>query len=241
MGDSSEIRPSRQTLEATYGKSVQFLRGAGTNPQARARLEAHGYGNDDHAEGWRLVLAAGGYQPAAPAPAEPSSAARDAMVKVDAWDEPTHRILRASLQRRFPEQMVFLLEGLAPATNMAAVAGVTTLLDRLDALESGKDRQGSRKQDKAALGLISGRGITAEKRQEMRALAQQAQQGEAAAPADPARDKARADRDQAHEDALLALRHWYEEWSEIARVAVTRRDHLILLGLAKRKTTKKEG
>jgi hypothetical protein len=34
---------------------------------------------------------------------------------------------------------------------------------------------------------------------------------------------------------LVALRAWYEEWSEIARVAVTRRDQLIRLGLASRK------
>jgi hypothetical protein len=37
------------------------------------------------------------------------------------------------------------------------------------------------------------------------------------------------------QDALVALRAWIEEWSEVARAVITRRDHLILLGLASRR------
>ncbi len=38
------------------------------------------------------------------------------------------------------------------------------------------------------------------------------------------------------EQALLKLRAWYAEWSEIARASIKRRDHLIALGLARRKS-----
>ncbi len=53
------------------------------------------------------------------------------------------------------------------------------------------------------------------------------------------REKAQAGKDKAHSEAMMALRHWYEEWSEIARASISRRDYLILLGLAKRKSSKK--
>jgi hypothetical protein len=34
---------------------------------------------------------------------------------------------------------------------------------------------------------------------------------------------------------LQALRAWYDDWSETARTVLTRRDHLIRVGLAHRK------
>lgn len=57
------------------------------------------------------------------------------------------------------------------------------------------------------------------------------------APSDPKQVEAAA-RARQHQEALVALRHWFEEWSEIARVALTRRNHLISVGLAKRKASK---
>ena len=38
-------------------------------------------------------------------------------------------------------------------------------------------------------------------------------------------------------EALLELRKWYLEWSEIAGIAIKRRDHLISLGLASRRAS----
>jgi hypothetical protein len=242
MGDSSEIRPSRQTLEATFVKASNFLRGAGVNPLIRSTLSLHGYRDEDHATGWRLMLAAGGYQaPTLTATAPASAGARLAMGEVNDWHHDAHRLVHATLQRRFPEQDAFLLEGIGKGTGMGAVAESATLLDRMETLESGEGRSGSRKEDKAAFALLTERSFPDEKRKKIRALIELAQQGEAAAPSDPAAEQAKAAREQSHEDALLELRHWYEEWSEIARVVVTRRDHLIQLGLAKRKTKKKEG
>jgi len=45
---------------------------------------------------------------------------------------------------------------------------------------------------------------------------------------------------EALEEHVAALRAWYEEWSEIARATVTRRDYLIRLGLAKRKSNNEQ-
>ncbi len=38
-----------------------------------------------------------------------------------------------------------------------------------------------------------------------------------------------------YQAALLELRDWYFEWSEIARQVITRREHLIRMGLAERR------
>jgi hypothetical protein len=40
------------------------------------------------------------------------------------------------------------------------------------------------------------------------------------------------------QQALEALHAWHRDWSETARAVVRRRDHLILMGLAKRRTSK---
>ena len=99
-----------------------------------------------------------------------------------------------------------------------------------------------RDRDRAALDLLAQRTITTARRKELRGLIARAQKGDEAAPAvDPKRVEAEAARDRAHEEALVALRHWYEEWSGIARIALTRRDHLIAVGLAKRKVRAARG
>ncbi len=61
------------------------------------------------------------------------------------------------------------------------------------------------------------------------------------APVDPRDEAKRAEREKKHVASLVALRAWYEEWSEIARAAIKRRDYLIRVGLAKRKSAKKAG
>jgi hypothetical protein len=47
---------------------------------------------------------------------------------------------------------------------------------------------------------------------------------------------AEKDDDEVYEQALLGLRNWYTEWAELARLVVKRRDHLIGLGLAERRS-----
>ena len=40
------------------------------------------------------------------------------------------------------------------------------------------------------------------------------------------------------DEALRALRAWYRDWSETARAVIRRRDHLLMLGLSQRKSTR---
>ncbi len=95
-------------------------------------------------------------------------------------------------------------------------------------------REATRADDHAALALLARRGVSEEFRRQMRAEVRTAETFTAvAAP----RVEASA-REEQHLAELQALRAWYEEWSELARVAVTRKDLLIRMGLAQRKATK---
>ena len=41
--------------------------------------------------------------------------------------------------------------------------------------------------------------------------------------------------DASYQNGLRALRAWFEEWAALARTELSRKDHLVKLGLARRK------
>lgn len=138
----------------------------------------------------------------------------------------------AALEFAFPEQHKFLFAGdPKPAKGREAILTVSTFLDRLDALESGKDRKATHKVDLDALKRLAERGITVAERKRLRDLLQQVRDGvsmpEVAA---PVADGPSAD--------SLALYRWHREWAATARAVTHRRDQLISLGLAERKKRK---
>lgn len=227
----------RETLEEAPARALKFLRGVGTSLSIRAALAARGYTAHDHDEGWTLLHAASGYS-SAPDPFDGIDAGvRDAIRALDAWDEDGFRIVRATLERRFPLLAASILDGIGPSTGPASIVGVATLLERLDGLEKSKDKNAH-----AALALLAKRGIDDGERTRLGALVTQAQtatpfDGVGASSAAAEREAAEAD----HVTTLTALRAWYEEWSNIARASVKRRDRLILLGLAQRKPSTRKG
>lgn len=223
---------TRETLEDTAGRVLKFLRGVGVSVPIRAALGHRGYTEADHEEGWALLHAASGYRPGEPAAAV-DGGVRDALRVLDAWDEDGFRIVRATLERRYPAQAKVVLDGIGPSTGPAAVLGVKALLDRLDALDKSK-----KPDDRAAVALLATRGIDAQERARLRALVVRFEAGTEAPSTKVEQAQAALDAD--HVKALIALRAWHDEWSEIARAAIKRRDHLVLLGLAKRKATAKK-
>ncbi|MCS6901822.1 MAG: hypothetical protein RMJ98_18940, partial [Myxococcales bacterium] len=194
---------------------------------------ARGYSEADHEEGWSLLHKVSGHRPVAAPSTPPDNAIRSAINTLDAWDEDGYRLVRAALARRFPEQLRFVLEGLAPVRGTGAVLSVKNLLDRLDALETSPDRASSREQDLAAIAAIAAKGLSREERARLRALVSTAQG--LMAPGAPASEPVCPPVLQDLQD----LKAWYVEWAETARVAIKRRDYLIRLGLAKRKARKK--
>jgi hypothetical protein len=221
----------RETLQEAPLRALKLLRAIGTSLPIRASLAARGYGDDDHAEGWSLLHAASGFSPGNEAETI-DVGVRDAIRELDAWDEDGFRIVRASLERRYPAIAATVLDGIGPSTGPASIVGVATLLDRLDGLAKGKDKDGH-----AAIALLAKRGIDGDERKRLRALVDAAQTAPEDGVADVATNAAaRRAADDAHLRSLAALRAWHEEWAAIARASIKRRDHLILMGLANRKS-----
>ncbi|AKV02305.1 hypothetical protein AKJ09_08968 [Labilithrix luteola] len=225
---------SQETLDATPARVITFLRAIGTVPVLRRGLEARGYTTEEHRRGWALLQASSGYDGQVEAggfATRVDPAVRDAIAAIDAWDEDGFRIVRAALGRLHPEQAKTVLAGLSPSTGAAAILGVETLLDRLDALAKSKHAD-----DRAAIATLEARGLSEVERKRLRALVKVAKEGTSRddSPAEEMVQSAST-----HQRMLVELRAWYEDWSEMARVTFKRRDHLLRLGLAQRRVAKK--
>lgn len=228
MSSITEI--STRVLEETPSRVVPFLRAIATRFEIRAAMMAAGYTDGEHATAWRLVLLASGYVSAAP-PQSDDQRARAAIAEIDAWDEPGFRRVRAALGRLHPEQNEFVFRGISAARGANALVSVGMLLDRLDLLENDPSRAATREADRAALSTLEARGIGKAERARLRELldtvlsVKQPVLPEAAPSAEE------------REAALRELRAWYIDWSETARAVIHRRDHLILMGLAHRRSS----
>lgn len=222
-----------ETLESAPNRALAFLRAIGTSRAIRAAMFARGYSADDHREGWNYLHACAGFVEE-PEASKEDPTVRAAIEELDAWDEPAFRVVRATLERRFPEQADFVMKGLKAATGAAAVLSVERLLDRLDALASSPERKASRKEDEAALDVLRLRRIDDAKRKRMRALVATAKSVIAVEQSEP---KAIEEEAAARREALNNLYAWYREWTEVARATIQRRDYLIRLGLASRRVS----
>ena len=229
--------PSETILDEITPRALKFLGAISTNAYIRAILTKRGYTEVIHNNGWSLLLRASGYRrPTGTVRSAPEATA--AIATIDAWDEPNFRVARATFAVEFPDQLAFVFQDLDPQTGAGAVVSVTTFLDRLDELESGKDRKATRKVDQAALVRLAERGIDESERKRLRALLAVAL---SSPPSDDGAPSVIPDPKGASElrDAKVALYNFFAEWSEIARADIKRRDYLIQLGMANRKVGKK--
>lgn len=220
-------QPSRQVLDGIATRVLAFLIAVGKYFAIRAALSAKGYTEAQHELAWGYLKKLAVFPPGSTPILDKN--VRDAVVEIDAWDEPNFAVIRAVLENHHPEVVDFLFDHLTPKQGNEAVVGVSTLLDRLDALESSPDRKATRKADQAALATLAARGYTDEERARLRGLVTTAQTMIAPKPISDAERDA----------TLLKLYAWHNEWSTIARLVLTRRDHQIAVGIAKRRKTKK--
>lgn len=228
---------SQRILDETPARALTFVRGVTFKP-VRAIMQRAGYTAKDHNEGWKLIKTACGYVedgPTGTAIEDLPDEVAEAVKELDAWDESGFRRARAALTRLHPEQCKLVFRNnLQASTGMGSVMGVMAFLDRLDALESAPDRKATRKEDHAALATLEKRGIGKDVRLHLRGLVKTVQSSP-----DIAFDTAPTEQEKSEEEkqnALIALRAWFEDWSDTARSVISRRDYLIRLGLAKRRS-----
>jgi hypothetical protein len=200
------------------------------NPAIRSAMTSIGYSDAHHAKGWALLHAASGYAPTETTIAT-DAATRDAISTLDNEDEDLFRVVRATLIHNFPTQATTVLQGIGPTTGGKCVPNVKKLVERIRALASS-----STDADKAAAKELASRKVNEAALSRLEGLIASAEKAPEVAPVDTSAASAAEEK---HLANLRAMRAWYEEWSEMARAGVKRRDHLIQLGLAKRKSPKK--
>jgi hypothetical protein len=225
---------TEETLLATRGKALALLAAVGREPGIRLALGSRGYTEAVHQEGWSALHAASGFTPgAAPVAQQPPAAVAVALRSVDAWDDTNFPIADAALEHRHPEAHAVLFgDGLSAGSGAESLVRVETFLDRVDSLE---------RSHPAAVETLAARAITRDERHRLRALIKTAKSftptdTQAQAQRDAARESSRKQQDA----SLRVLRAWYEEWATIAKRVIQRRDWLIQMGLATRKSPERK-
>lgn len=235
--DGVEIKVNRRKAEQAPQRSFQFLRAVGLYPEIMERLANAGYTPEIHKKGWDLLHLASGYSP--DRPVRISESHRDAVMALDAWDEPNYRRTKGALQHRFPSQYSYIFKDLSAERGAGALQGVQTYLRRVEALRDGSDpeRTETKAQDKDAFALLETRKIlTPDTLKQLHAWIKEAQE----APELPRETEAQKKSNQQASEAMVGLVVWFDEWSEVARAEVNKRNHLISLGLAKRRNNKSD-
>jgi hypothetical protein len=228
--NANTVDVSRETLDKTPSRLLDFLKAAGTREPIRASLYAVGYTEDEHQRGWKLLHNCAGFRVVKTV--EVNQDALGAIGSLDKQDERTHTIIDASLKHKAPKARAYLLDGIDPGTGADSVLYFDTLVPRMDTLAAGKAPKVPAAEQKLANEVLEKRGFGAAKRAELTKLLATAKKlsGEGGASADAAAER------EALDEHLRAARAFYEEWAAIARSEIKRRDHLILMGLASRRS-----
>jgi hypothetical protein len=246
--DFETVTVSREVLEETPARTLQLILAVNRSKAIRAVAEGVGFKKAVRLEGWRKLNAVTGMDVSDDEDALETIDVdvATAITTLDATDEKLLAKVKATLQHAFPAEAKAVLKGLSGERGAASVLVVSTVLDRLDKLEGSES-------GRAALARLSERGLTEAERKRLRGLVRTAS-GDEDAPAVTKKDEAKSaakpakksEAETAAEDAeylrkLRVLRAWFEEWSELLRAEITRRDYLIRLGLAEKKSGKPKG
>lgn len=216
------VNPS--TLERAPERAQRFLRGVVRNPAIYQAMLPMGYNAQHHQRGVVLLTEIIGLQKVKPSSPEANKRGLELLGRASALDGPLMTRIDGALRYSHPAQRDRLLEGLSDATDFVAAANLRVLFTRYSALATSADPQ-----DQAATRALDERGIDAAWMGKIQELLQALDTFQIE-PFEPSTQEER-------QAALLALHAWWSEWSNNARRAITRRDWLITLGLAYRRTT----
>lgn len=213
-------------------RGTKFFKTVSRNPVVRGALLSRGLTDEELARGWQYYSELHGFGAKAEArPATKLTAAAQAINDIDAWDAPTYSAAHAVLDARYPEVARFLFENLDAAVGVAAVVGAERFLERIAALRQGKAPNIAPDQQAAALALLGTRKIMDEQREaELRKLIETARLG-----ARPDEMVEALQMDPRRQQVVASYVSWLNEWREVARAAINRRDYRIALGLAQRR------
>jgi len=219
----------RSTAELAVQRAIQFLRTVGTDPVIFDELQSVGFTSDDLTEGWSLVYKACSLPQSKQRFTPDAGPVADANDKLVAWQATMFVRAHAALRRLHPAQDAFVFGDVVGDPSTTTLVAVGVFLARLDALGNSPERKATRKADHAALATLERRGVTEETRKQAKQLVHIIETTTAPdiTTAPPPVDKRMS--------AMIDVYAWVQDWTESARAVITRRDHLIRLGIGKRR------
>lgn len=211
----------------------KFLRTLSIRREIMLLMVALGYSQKEHDQGCALYLDAMGFKRAdgaKPDTTPVTNEQREALLKIDAFDESAFRRADAALTRLDPEHREQMFgTGLKPAQGFESISTVTQFVDTYAGWRNSRNAG-----DKAAAKLLEDRGIiNADKEKELRSLIQTVKtlaplpDASAAPPSD--------------EELQVAARKfidWLRDWRTTASAGISRRDYRLALGIGSRKNPK---
>jgi hypothetical protein len=236
-GEFEKMEITETQIDRWLERGGKFFKTVSRNPVVRGALLARGLTDEELAAGWRLYTDLHGFGAQIEARAATrETAAAQAINEIDAWDAPAFSAARAVLDARYPEVTAFLFENLEATVGVAAITGVERFLDRVDALRDGKASPVNADAGRAAAALLATRRIVDDKRAaELRSLIAKARLGARPEEVIPAPEM-----DPRRREVAQSFITWLNEWREVARVAVARRDYRISLGIAQRRRSSED-
>lgn len=232
---TSADEPSDDTLDLVGARGFKFLSALGELRDVRALLEARGYTPAVHKRGWELIDALSGRASLVPpAPSLDANAVKAHIRAVEAWAEVNIPILEVSLLDHTAQRDYLLPQRLRDRNGREdRVQTVSTLMTRIARLDDDPARKATRRDDDAALEILTARGIDAAACEKVRASLAVIHQGVRDEQPSAAPSTSRAHK--------LALYRWLTEWTTITRTLVKNRSQLIRMGLAKPSRAKRPG
>lgn len=215
-----------RSIQRDLTRAATFLGGLSRSPAIwRIVAEKAGYTQEIHNQGWATYLRVMGYIPPGQAPSETPTPQSAAIAELDSWDGPAFTRAKAALSVAYPAVSEKLFRGLEATEGPAAVASVSTFLERVRAL-----RDGTPDERAAATLLVARKILDPASEKQLTEWLDRAKQG-----APPAAPVASLESDPEYQAAARALHNFLTDWRTQARAVLTRRDYLIRLGLAERR------
>jgi hypothetical protein len=219
---------TEETLKLGPTRLLTFLQGV-SDPAIRAQFAVLGWSDERFDEAWSLLSE---LRAANKIPAAIVDPIAQAIASCEAWQSTGLIRARAMLQLSFPEQAAFIFHDFVAGAGMEAVLNVSTFLERRKALENGPERSASRDADGQALAVLTETGVTPEVLAQLHAFVETVHTVATVQPQELADAEAR------RTEVLRKIHAWVMAWSEMARTVITRRDQMIKLGIAKRRSHK---
>lgn len=210
-------KPSVTTLSELPARVLTFLVAIATRPPIHALLRQAGYRDEDHDEGSRLLSAVWQLNTTLPS-ATTQAPSQGAFAEVHAWVTANFRRYQAAVARLHPTWLTLFpdIDTRYPDECLRVAA---TLLEEL--------RNGEASRAESLQATLALRGLTTLEMERLSALVTTALRVDGSGTACSEHNDRTTE--------LIALYHWYRDWTESAKQFVKRKDYRVMLGIASKR------